>query len=489
MDRRPGQSQAEVLADANRLAGAGLRQAALDLLLEFLDEEPEAVRVLAAVGRLYLLEKNFPKSVLYLQKSLHIEKVARSRAAAIDAYDEDYDEQDLAFVTAQVSGSGQGESDDAVVEIPLAQVAAASSSIDSTSELDCQDPESHITEDVLPAPAAETVLDEDLQDQAAAIAGAWAETDSEVTTEDVFVLDEDFEAVQSSIDSVIAEKIIDIDQVPDDTEGSADEELLDDELYLDITVDAVPDEAYELSWEEIDDLENYTPAPQEQSESVIGKGKLTREQRARQVAVDVMHRFDLDRNFLPLLQVIFFENGWGAARVAIERELTRGTLREELALAREVRQFWWQSDRYWTTFRGLYSNAMSLQAEATYRMMSWAEALRLIACFPGLPGIEEIEDLIEECFLLWYESKRLRRSFPVFFKFLKYRTASMPGTLSRWEPRCFDQYQDDGVEDPLFKEKGAEEELRRQLWEFGIDVYKVRDYDNKFRANPEEIEE
>lgn len=483
MERTHGRAQTEVLAHANRLASAGLRQAALELLLEYLDEDPESARVLAAVGRLYLLERNLPKSVLYLQKSLHAGKVAQSKTAAIDAYDEDYDEQDLEFVASQSHESDQYEHDDSSVQTGgVAETAAL--------------PSPEVTREQTNHKHTEFELDRDPdqqdEDQSSPDVADDVEVLREIEHKAALLFDEELEARQDSLEEVLAQELGELDDVElltGETDETGDDELLDDEFYLGVSTDSVPEEASELSWDEIDDLDSYTPAAQEPRELVVGKGKLSREQRARQVAVDVMSRFELDREFLPLLQTIFFENGWGAARIAIERELARGTLCEELALAREIRHFWWQSERYWTTFRSLYSNSLSQQAEATYRIMSWAEALRLTACFPGLPSIEEVEDLIEEIFLLWYESRRLRRSFPVFFKFLKYRTASMPGTLSRWEPRCFDTYEDDGVEDPLFKGDGGEEELRRQLWEYGVDIYNVREYDTRLRAHPEEIGE
>ena len=490
MHRRRKQSQAEVLAEANRLASAGMRQAALDLLNDYLDGDPMSVQVLGAVGRLYLLEKNYPKSIQYLQKVLQVGKVAKAQSATIDAYDEDYDKQDLDFVEAQNTKDDLFEEINLVPSTPdnLVTIARSEENLSDGGAISNSLPSITRSE--------ETTLESiDLRDSINAAEQpinpiVTEETESRLDPEVEFILEEETEVCLAPIDEVIANEIVQIEQMSGTVNDFPDDdEFIEEEIYPEATADEVNAEAYELSWEEIDDLDAYNATVQEQADLVVSAGKLSREQRAKQVAIEVTSKFELDREFLPLLQTIFFENGWGASRVAIERELTRGTLQDELALAREVRHFWRQSDRYWITFRGLYSNSISLQTEATYKNMSWAEALRLVACFQGLPSPEEIEDLIEETFLLWYESKRLRRSFPVFFKFLKYRTASMPGTLSRWEPRYFDVYQEDGVEDFLFKADGREEEMRNQLWELGIDIYRVHVHEKQFRAYQEETDE
>jgi hypothetical protein len=488
MDRKIEYSQAELLADANRLASTGLRHAALDILLEYLNEYPQSARVLAAVGRLYLLEKNFQKSVHYLKKSLQVDRKENANSAAIDAYEEGYDDQDLQYAIGNNSYFDLEGVDPKETDI-IAIVSSCTETDRSQSQGEIEDKD-FVNLPFEYADLEPTKFEEDDNDATSEPCDDDQVVDSrinqyELSLESV-VLDEEIESTFISIDEIIAQQIVDLDSEFVEI-GEADDVVQGEEIYPDVTLDVVSDEAYELTWEEIDDLDGYSATPQHDAEPVVGKGTLTRAQRARQVAVDVMVRFELENDFLAILETIFFESGWGPTRVAIERELTRGTSCEELAIAREVRHFWWNSDRYWTTFRGIHSNAVGQQAEAAYKIMSWAESLRLVACFPDLPSIEEIEVLIEETFILWYESRNLRRSYPVFFKFLKYRTGSMPGTLSRREPRFFDSFDDDGVEDTLFKCDGAAEELRRQLWELGIDIYKVRQSEHRLREHPEEI--
>ena len=72
-----------------------------------------------------------------------------------------------------------------------------------------------------------------------------------------------------------------------------------------------------------------------------------------QIAVEVLSETDWQPTYLSLLQQIFFENGWSAARNAIEKAIADGLTPDELSVAREIRLLWAESDRYWITFHGL----------------------------------------------------------------------------------------------------------------------------------------
>jgi hypothetical protein len=152
---------------------------------------------------------------------------------------------------------------------------------------------------------------------------------------------------------------------------------------------------------------------------------------ARQAAVELLLTCDWHPSTIDLLQQIFVENGWGAARVAIESKIKsrQGLLPDELALVRVIRGYWSENERFWTTYHRIRANAPCMEAAAVYRQLSWAEALRIVRCFPALPASEEVIELIEETYEWWYADRNLRRSFKTFLKFLKYRTGSMRGTL------------------------------------------------------------
>ena len=103
--------------------------------------------------------------------------------------------------------------------------------------------------------------------------------------------------------------------------------------------------------------------------------------------------------------------------------------REVPSLCDSIRNYWFNNERYWITFARIKKNGLYMEADAAYRHMSWAEALRIVRCFPALPEVEEVIGLIEETYEWWYSDQKLCRSFKTFFKFLKYRTGSMRGAL------------------------------------------------------------
>ena len=63
-------NETQLLSEANSLVRNGLRKAAIDLLIEFLDSHPSSSVITNAVGKVYLLDHQPQKAVFYLQKSL-----------------------------------------------------------------------------------------------------------------------------------------------------------------------------------------------------------------------------------------------------------------------------------------------------------------------------------------------------------------------------------------------------------------------------------
>ncbi|ANX02921.1 hypothetical protein PG2T_01080 [Immundisolibacter cernigliae] len=198
------------------------------------------------------------------------------------------------------------------------------------------------------------------------------------------------------------------------------------------------EEPYELNWDDLADLDEFNEEAQRGfADPPVEDDLITREKRARQIAAEVLARTYWAIEHLPLLQQVFVENGWSAARVAVEREIENGMLPEELALARRIKRFWGWNDQFWTTFHKIRTNSPYAQADAAYKNMSWAEALRIIRSFPNLPDIEEIYAFIETEYESWYYNDSLRRTFKAFFKYLKYRTGSMRGALPGDVPFSF----------------------------------------------------
>lgn len=144
--------------------------------------------------------------------------------------------------------------------------------------------------------------------------------------------------------------------------------------------------------------------------------QLSREERARIVAIECILEFDWHTKKLPFLIEVFSTPGWSNAKKALAREVQSGTTAEELELAFTVKKLWQDSSRYWITFSKAWASGES--ADATYRHCSWKQALHLIRLFEQLPTLDEIYDFLEREFDQWYHNRVLRLCFPAFNKYL-----------------------------------------------------------------------
>ena len=483
----------EVLTEANRLVADGLRQTAIDLLQESLESYPSSPAILHALGRVYLLVGRPEQAVVHLKRSLEVSqaKKAAPQLSPNRQHDE-FTEDDLAFVDAQANLQGEvdyspcdtdaSEPDDAgkleVPQLPPRPVLHIVSgdgghkeersgergvkieyrhrrrldTHDGSSKLEPKEDSQPLDEGLSPtsspiaepAPDAQSVSNnqpftntapqvqhapdpkQDLSDQPEKDATPFTTAKSLLNSTDLPDNDPDVEAVDQPNDDIShyeSQLDLDFDETENDEEDSESligffPPILDDE------------ETDELAWDDYDDLDEFNEeAQREDTEQSQTDGPISREIRARQVAAEVLANCDWHPSSIDLLQHVFVENSWGAARVAIEREIEKGLLPEELRLARAIRNHWFNNERYWITFARIKKNVPYMVADAAYRQMSWAESLRIVRCFPALPAVEEVVDLIEETYEWWYSDQKLCRSFKTFFKFLKYRTGSMRGAL------------------------------------------------------------
>jgi hypothetical protein len=202
------------------------------------------------------------------------------------------------------------------------------------------------------------------------------------------------------------------------------------------------------------------------------KLKLTRWERAQQVAVEVIYSTNWSGKHLTFLTDVFFESGWGAARITMEKEILSGTTIDELILARDFKEIWKNCDRYWITLSKLGPTAHV--TEATHRQMSWVQALKIIRCFNWLPSIEELEVFLEDEFEYWYQHALMRRIFPVFMKyFCYYRAKNDPYMDFELGP-----YQAELTDDPMDNGDfiNCNSENRQRLSEVGLDAVTVNIY-------------
>lgn len=193
-------------------------------------------------------------------------------------------------------------------------------------------------------------------------------------------------------------------------------------------------------------------------------GMLSREDRALQKAAELISNTGWPLSAWPLIQQIFVMSGWGATRLALEREIEKGMTPDELILAAHVKVIWAENDYYWIAYDKNGSSKLSQY------VLSWPTALLIVRSFESLPQIEEIEQFIESLFEYWYERIHLRKVFRSFNRFLWFRMSNLQGCLPANLPFNFEspyglpveEYSDLGLTDML------EVERTTQLRAFGV---------------------
>lgn len=183
--------------------------------------------------------------------------------------------------------------------------------------------------------------------------------------------------------------------------------------------------------------------------------KLSREDRAVQKAAELIGKTNWPLSTLPLIQKIFVMSGWGATRLALEREIEKGLIPQELILAAHIKVIWAENDVYWIAFDKTGSSRLSHYA------LSWPTALLIVRSFESLPQVEEVEVFLERLFAVWYENMVLRRTFKAFARYLWFRFANLGGCLPANQPFDFcdpyelpgEEYSDLGLCDTLECEK------------------------------------
>jgi len=250
--------------------------------------------------------------------------------------------------------------------------------------------------------------------------------------EDPIDLDHDLQDL--SIYELGAEQEEDIQDVVDDFRD------LDDD-YAAYAFD--PDEVFD----------NVDPEADDKADGLADK--LSREDRALQKAAELIGRANWSISTLPLVQQIFVMSGWGATRLALEREIDKGLTPDELILAAHIKVIWAENDIYWIAFDKTGNSRLS------HQVLSWPTALLIVRSFESLPQVEEIEFFLESLFATWYENNSLRHAFRAFARYLWFRFANLQGCLPAslhfdfCNPREIpaEEYSDLGLYDTLECEK------------------------------------
>lgn len=531
-DRKSISSDVPLLSQVNQLVSHGLRQAAIDLLDEAITSSPNDISLLSALGRVYLLDRQPDKAVIYLRRS-HAQSNSHSAqenyyaseaftdedAAYLDERseelsNEEFSMQDEVSTREPDDSKPQAESPRRTLHLKCSRIKRrqaitkgdsgpkitvfkrrskgnqAEQGVDFEEELkpvegvnelpeikkgnDLASVASRNTEGSLPVTSTfgESLSNVDVNSSKYDD----LHRDNHLTTlfdEGLDDLEEDLDLDDLSSRALSFNKIFDDF---DDDQNGVDLEL--EQLEKVPSVDDFDFNSEDFGWEDLDDFEESASRENEDEDlALIG---IKRTERARQVAVVVLGQTEWDPEYLPLLETIFTESGWGATRIAIEGLIEGGAVPEEIILARQIRSIWFNNEHLWTSFR-MKSNAPFMQAEAVYKNFSWADALRLIHCFPSIPDGTEIEAFIDHIYDEWYSNDRLRRHFKAFLKYFRYQIVETKRTLPGDIGFLFSSPLEAewGVDNPELM--SAISDMRSELRELGADSgFEMSGTDNKF---------
>lgn len=479
--RKSTETTVALLSRVNRFITQGQHQIAIEVLEKSVSDYPHDRSILSALGRLYLLDKQPDKAVIYLRRALSefdsnsnrnddyaADEFSNADARYIDELAEDALNDEFSVldeIEAEASVSEEDKNTDShtlhlngvhpkkekasiilkgnhkVTVIrkgrtwggsprfePSAEVIEKSKPSLEQSKGDAESPCESTGDRKKAFADTERQLEGQLERSAALIAEVSTLTESadHIAKQLAFNYDE----ISDNDDYDQPKAIVEVGHLEIDEDGDDFDDELDGIDSDAVLVDSLPQvddfSSEDFGWDDLDDFEE--DASRESEDEELAQTKLTRAERARQVAVEVLDRLGWDREYLPLLEAIFVESGWGAARIAIESQVEKGAVPEQIALARRVRSIWFGNEYLWTCFRMKY-NVKLMQAEAVYKNFSWADALRLIRCFPSIPDEVEVERFINDIFDEWYSSDRLRRHFRAFLKYLLYRIGASKRTL------------------------------------------------------------
>lgn len=450
---------AEVIRGANDLIHRGLLKEASDLLTEGLKGYPDDAPLLRALARLRMLEHRPADAVPLLQRALQVLQSKRTeRSAAVSGESPRQVEHDIGNCVANPpspppSSQTHASATPTLPDAELDYAAALENEIIKKREYEFGiDPDLQVplqvSERIEPGEDP-TSVERKLSDEATAnrcdisvspklfrarsfpieklLAFAASEQATQHEDDDVPTL-EDLYFDEADTENDLEDHGIALDGL---TEERQHEAILhsgdpEDSPPLDIE-----QRSYEPSLDDFGDgLADELPTRDEMRRI---PSRLTREERARQVALDLAIEFGWDRAGVQLLTLLFVKHWWGAARVALQREIQAGASPKDISLADALREIW----RSYPEF----SNHLDYRGQVNqrYTVLPWPTALALVRAFQGYPDEAELESFLVDAYDMWWEDENLKERFDSLYKFIRYRLTAMYENdgLSPWDVfRC-----------------------------------------------------
>lgn len=197
-----------------------------------------------------------------------------------------------------------------------------------------------------------------------------------------------------------------IEEIPlSDVDNIVEKELLGEpELFED------DDEDVYNFWSDFD-VEDASPTTDKQYFNV---DKLSRADKARQVAINFIAEQELDESDMSFIEEVFITLGYGKTRTALINALSTGHCIESIKRAFWIKLIWAGSPHFWQSFKG----NLNTHSNRTFDYCSWVQALSVVSVLPENIGYEELIDFLENEHECWFISSTLRKTYPQFIRYL-----------------------------------------------------------------------
>jgi len=462
---------AATISEAGRLLAAGLQGAASDLLEECMADGAEDPRVLRALARVRLLQGRAQDAADLLRRALNEIEMLKARGAGLARPDDrarqypshpsdDLDPEDLELVvtrgrevcTRRRYFDPEVDPIAGRVSAPTRAAPTAPPPVPAFKTL----PRGVAPRPQTSAEARPSWTGDDQQPQSPALGGdARVRYDLPLDLLDGLEGEPEDEEIEDPPPEVQA--VLDAARA-DDQAGidGDDEDLSDDEARLlgiagtSVRPSPTPVADTRIEGDDYSDR----PTREEVEQHVRKSGRVERDVRALQIAIEVALKHGWDREGIQLLARVFERYWWSSARTSMERELARGMTPEELAIAFEVREFWLERPEYTIDFAAVWRTTLvpsGSPAGSWHRTLSWPDALAVVRAIGAGADLDEVEVFLDELYDHWYGSDGLRRQFESFHAYLQYRIGLRPGALRELPDWTFS---DEGWEDTDPEEGG-----------------------------------
>ncbi len=432
------------LHESKQLVTSGQTDMACTLLENFLTEEDENAVILSELGRIKMLQRKPHEAVPLFERALTLFQAEKLIS------EQKNKQNNTSIISVNIVASEHlSESDLSFIEEISHKVMAK------RKYYEFDDDESSTVAVI--TPYSETI-------------SQYLHNTQKIDQDEIFQEHQDSNGSETTLDELSDELISEEESFgldfSDIIEETTESEVLEDTFYDDAA--SLTDFAYEHAWEE------YEPTGVECDDEITENdifslpvdNRLTRLERARQVALELGDEYDWDEDGIDVLTEIFFKHGWSSTRRSMRRELDAGVTPFELLLAEKAREIWFE----YTEFSEARHRRYGISHK--YIHLSWPNAFLLIRSFGAYPDPAEIEKLLIDLYYTYHNKASLIGVYGSFTQYLEYHIGRGRSALkdSPWLSFNANEYEAETLDLEGVDKICSQKNLHSDLLALGVDL-------------------